>query len=420
MGERPYQGDDLIGVCAALAAVQILIVAARFYTRYMQQMRCGLDDYLILVALVSAANIAKTVIFIVCMHSFFFNGEHHANLSCEVVKIAGLGYHVDYIISTAPQDLLLLRKVRTTLRRQVLWALITNPLQKGYFAIEILDFPFAVTSAKVSLLLFYVRIFSVRRFQIFAYVVGTLVLVHGIVVLFTIIFQCKPVPYVWDKTIRNGTCFVQQVLYRFVSPPNVLTGILILIMPIPFVWKLHAPRAQKMALTAVFLLGGLGTVASILRMVNYYMCTVLAEGDLTWYSVELGILSQVESGVLVIAACLITIWPLITRLLPRNLLKLFFFGTDRERECQRWYMHSTQTRRPHDNTTSTTTTTSSSSSSSESRDELARYSQDMGQWPLSSRSVPASLADLEDQRWSIFADEMKDAEKWISVSKEYT
>lgn len=53
MGERLYDGDDLIGLCAALVALQILIVAARFYTRYMQKMRCGLDDYLILVALVS-------------------------------------------------------------------------------------------------------------------------------------------------------------------------------------------------------------------------------------------------------------------------------------------------------------------------------------------------------------------------------
>lgn len=144
-------------------------------------------------------------------------------------------------------------------------------------------------------------------------------------------------------------------------------------------------------------------MASILRMVICYMCTHLEEGDVTWYSVELGILSQVESGVLVIAACLITIWPLIFKLLPRYLLKLFTFGTDRERQPRCWYMHSTQTRRVHN--------TSISAPTSESQDGLARYNQDMGQWPHSSCSVPASLADLEDQRWSIFADKARDAEK---------
>lgn len=48
------------------------------------------------------------------MHTCYFIGAHHTNLSCVVVKFAGLGYHVDYIISTAPQDLLLLSKVRET------------------------------------------------------------------------------------------------------------------------------------------------------------------------------------------------------------------------------------------------------------------------------------------------------------------
>ncbi|KAJ5612673.1 hypothetical protein N7510_005867 [Penicillium lagena] len=372
MGERPYEGDDLIGVCVALAAVQILIVTARFYTRYMLQMRYGLDDYLILVAL--AANLAKAIIYIV------------------LVNISGLGYHLDYITSTAPQDLLLLKK--------------------GLFAIEILDFPFSVTPAKISLLLFYARIFTVRRFQIFAYAVASLVLVHGDIVLFAIIFQCKPIPYAWDKSIPDGTCTVQHVLYRFISPPNVLTGIFILVMPMPFVWRLHVPRAQKMALTGVFLLGGLGTVASILRMVIYYMCTDLAQGDVTWYSVELGILSQVESGVLVIAACLITIWPFITKLLPQYVLRLFSFGTDRERQHRRWYMRSTQSRPTHNSGIIITTTTTTTIS--ESQDEIAHYSQDMGRWPHSSCSVSSSsssLADLEDQRWSIFADEARGAEK---------
>lgn len=148
-----------------------------------------------------------------------------------------------------------------------------------------------------------------------------------------------------------------------------------------------------------------GTVASILRTIIYFMCTDEARGDITWYSVELGMLSLVESGVLVIAACLITIWPLITKLL--NLVRRVFFGADRERQHRNWYMHSAQTYHIHTTIMSTTT--------SESQDELTRHSQDMGRWPQSSCSVPASLADLEDQRWSIFADGARDAEKGRGV-----
>ena len=47
-----YCGDSLMGVAIAIAVVQIVIVAARFYTRYMQRVACALDDYLIVPALV--------------------------------------------------------------------------------------------------------------------------------------------------------------------------------------------------------------------------------------------------------------------------------------------------------------------------------------------------------------------------------
>lgn len=45
-------GKTLFGVGVALAIVQIAFVAARFYTRYLQRVRCGVDDYIIFIALV--------------------------------------------------------------------------------------------------------------------------------------------------------------------------------------------------------------------------------------------------------------------------------------------------------------------------------------------------------------------------------
>lgn len=47
---QPYGGDALVGVSAAIAVVQISFVAARLYTRFMQQIKLGIDDYLILLA----------------------------------------------------------------------------------------------------------------------------------------------------------------------------------------------------------------------------------------------------------------------------------------------------------------------------------------------------------------------------------
>ena len=49
-------GSALIIVSVVLSFVQIVFVAARFYTRYMQRMKCGLDDWVMLFALVRCSS----------------------------------------------------------------------------------------------------------------------------------------------------------------------------------------------------------------------------------------------------------------------------------------------------------------------------------------------------------------------------
>ncbi|KAJ5586843.1 uncharacterized protein N7459_002608 [Penicillium hispanicum] len=273
----PYCGQQLIGVSVAIAVVQILVVAARFYTRYMQRLRYGVDDYLIIPALL--ASLGQSALYII------------------LVKLGGIGHHLEYVERT-PEKLVV--------------------LEKGLYVNEILDFPFTVTPAKISILFFYVRIFSIPKFRIFAYIVGAIVLGHGIGVFFAAVFQCSPVAFTWDKTIPGGSCFNQEAFYRYVSPPNILTDVLLLIMPMPFVWKLHTQVGHKVALTGVFLLGSLGTVASILRMTIFFQESAMT--DPTWTSVNLGIWTILEGGIIIIAACLPSIWPLISKMIPRRLL----------------------------------------------------------------------------------------------------
>ncbi|KAL4998611.1 hypothetical protein BDV10DRAFT_201141 [Aspergillus recurvatus] len=269
--DTSYCGDRLLGVSIAIAAVQIIVVPARFYTRYIQRIKCTLDDYIIIPALVG--------------------------LCGSVLKVAGLGYHFEYVQQT-PEKLV--------------------ALQKGLLANQILDFPLTVTPAKLSILLFYVRVFQTRSFRILSYTIGFLVLGHGIGVFFAAVFQCSPVQYTWDKEIPGGSCFNQQAFYRYVSPPNICTDLVILVMPMPVVWRLQTRLTQKLALTGVFLLGGLGLVTSILRMVIFFQESALT--DPTWTSVNLGIWTVLEGGIIIIAACLPPIWPLIVRFLPNKLM----------------------------------------------------------------------------------------------------
>ncbi|KZN88292.1 hypothetical protein EN45_068640 [Penicillium chrysogenum] len=294
--QQPYSGNGLVGPIAAIAAVQTVFVAAKFYTRFMQRVKFDLDDYLILLALV--ASLACSIIFIV------------------LAEIGVIGYHFDYV-SEMPDKVILARKCT--------------------LALEILDYPFTITPAKLAVLLFYLRIFTTRKFQILVYIIGSLVLALGVSVLLENFLQCRPFPYIWDRSIPGGTCIHPVDAYRVFAPVNVLTGVLILVIPIPAVWNLHVPKAHKVAVTGVFLLGGLGNVASISKMVINFAESDFARDDPTWFAAKYGVLTILEGSLIIIAACIISIWPLFTQFMPRRFRTTFARSTPRRSQHRSWY-----------------------------------------------------------------------------------
>ena len=73
----------------------------------------------------------------------------------------------------------------------------------------------------------------------------------------SIVLSCAPIQYFWDKTIRNGHCINENSLSYGISAANIITDILVLVMPIPWLWKLQMPMTRKLAVIGMFLLGSL-------------------------------------------------------------------------------------------------------------------------------------------------------------------
>ena len=68
---------------------------------------------------------------------------------------------------------------------------------------------------------------------------------------------CIPVEYSWNQKIGGAHCGSHRLLYMITPIPWIVTDLTILILPIPMAWSLQMPRKQKIAITGVFLLGGL-------------------------------------------------------------------------------------------------------------------------------------------------------------------
>lgn len=114
----------------------------------------------------------------------------------------------------------------------------------------------SVSLSKIAILSLYVRVFTTtsRGFATAVWIIGAFVGATGLVVVCGSIFQCTPIAYNWDKTTQ-GRCIDKVQFARFMAIPNVITGIGMLILPLPMIRHLNIIFSQKIALTATFLHG---------------------------------------------------------------------------------------------------------------------------------------------------------------------
>lgn len=109
---------------------------------------------------------------------------------------------------------------------------------------------------KISVLIFYNRLFPRKGFRLVICGVGALLLLMLLCGLLGILFQCLPIHSIWRPYVEHH-CFNQMAFYLAMGSLNLVTDIFVVLMPIPILWGLQLPAARKSALVAVFLLAGL-------------------------------------------------------------------------------------------------------------------------------------------------------------------
>ncbi|KAI1192401.1 hypothetical protein F5X97DRAFT_340602 [Nemania serpens] len=267
-------GQHTLAVAVLFIVLDITIVALRFITRSVYKTRLGVDDALIIPALIFAVGIC--VIAIV------------------EVRIAGVGRHLDVLYATNPQAV-------------VNWA-------KCGYAIETI-YSAAVAVPKLSIIASYLRIFTDRRLRIATWIVGGVIAANGLAGIITSLASCHPFSARWDPALFQTHCIDAPRFWEGTSVPNVVTDAVMLALPLPTVWRLHIDTKQKIALSAVFALGSFGLIASAVRLSVTFRVTTLEDG--TWDSADIALWSLIEAGLYLIAACLPVLRPLYLSILRR-------------------------------------------------------------------------------------------------------
>jgi hypothetical protein len=113
-----------------------------------------------------------------------------------------------------------------------------------------------VSFAKLSILVFYLRLSPQRGFRLAVYTLIGIVSAYTISYVFVLIFMCNPPHSQWDLT-ANGTCLDKTGPFMTFSVANIMIDLAILIIPMHVVIPLQMPKKQKVSLLFIFATGGL-------------------------------------------------------------------------------------------------------------------------------------------------------------------
>ncbi|KAF2500687.1 hypothetical protein BU16DRAFT_535249 [Lophium mytilinum] len=179
-----------------------------------------------------------------------------------------------------------------------------------------------LASTKISICLFYLRIFHPeRRSRYLIYACIATLVITFIAFTFFNIFQCSPIAAYWDFGLKaaGGHCTDPIPAFYAAGIYNILSEVFLIAIILPRVLVLKITRRQKTALVTVVSVGWLVAIASIIRVVR--ISKLLHEEDKTWASYDTTIWTAVEIDVGIVCACAPAIKPLLNQLIPR------FMGT---------------------------------------------------------------------------------------------
>ncbi|KAI1756146.1 hypothetical protein F4782DRAFT_537936 [Xylaria castorea] len=263
----------LITLSTILTSISFIVVASRCTIRFLMIFKSGMDDYMILGALLFTVAYQATI--------------YIANI------YGGLG-----------RPMMTLSSDEMTI------------FLKGTFAIEVIYYTI-VFFVKSSIIFMYQRFAIWAIFKKLCFGTNILLATFYVVCIATTLGQCTPLEKAWDVTrALPGKCINTTAFFYFTSGFNILTDVWVLLLPIPTLRSLKISQHNRYVLYSIFGIGGFATAMSCVRLYSIHIYT-LAE-DPFKDGVLVNLWSMVEVNIAIICASIPALKPLIS---PRKLLE---------------------------------------------------------------------------------------------------
>ncbi|KAL4883316.1 hypothetical protein BJY04DRAFT_216616 [Aspergillus karnatakaensis] len=303
----PTRGHAVLVVTIICLSLSTIITLLRVWTRLRITRTAGLDDVLIVFGLVFGIGMGV------------------------VLCIATEQYGWDRHIWDIPLELL-------------------PAVSKLNLSFQIL-FSLSCSITKLSLLWFCKRLLIVgtkgvySRYNIAMIVAMVVVALSCILFLFFSLFHCRPIHAYWDLEPQYPHhCLNDGAIVFSASTINIITDVVVTILPMPLIWKLKLPVRQRLAVISIFGLGIIVDVAGSIRTAYVYK-SMLASYDTTWEGWPVLLAATIEINVGLICTSAPALRPLVNLYLPRLVGSSHRYGSSRSQDRNRisWKLRSSTT-----------------------------------------------------------------------------
>jgi hypothetical protein len=191
----------------------------------------------------------------------------------------------------------------------------------------------AVTKASIGA--YFLRLSGKRYQKVTIYVTMTVVILYSIMYLPFLIFQCRPVAYLWyqfDQPPQTGTCVSHTVLADVTyahAGISAATDLVLGLLPLTFIYGMSLTPRTKLSIFFILSLGFFASTATIVRIV--YIDSLTQTTDYTWEGINLAKWSLVEPAIGITAAAIATLRPLFANFLAPHWLGLRVVSPARSR-----------------------------------------------------------------------------------------
>ncbi|KXJ86783.1 hypothetical protein Micbo1qcDRAFT_218982, partial [Microdochium bolleyi] len=174
-------------------------------------------------------------------------------------------------------------------------------------------FLFASSFSKLSILANYLRIAIVgTRFWKCTVALIAVVIASILAFLPLLWAQCRPISEYWELPANSRNCISEGEPLLAQTIVTAVTDFLVYILPMPTLWAVRLPRAQRIGHMALLGLGSVLIAAACMRAYWIWYVEFMTY-DVTWYGSYLWMWAAVEVNLGVICSSVPAIKPLLVR-----------------------------------------------------------------------------------------------------------